>query len=68
MAGTSKKNAGFKLMQFDGEDMLDEYPAPSGRKYRFDNDACQQWIHSTDVNYLTVAYGIKRVPWGDIPE
>jgi len=50
-------------MELTGEP-LDEYPAPSGRKYKFDNDACQEWVHSMDINYLTAAYGIKRVPWG----
>ena len=60
---THKANAGFVLMELTGEP-LDEYPAPSGRKYKFDNDACQEWVHSMDINYLTAAYGIKRVPWG----
>lgn len=61
--GTHKANAGFVLMQVDGDKVEDEYPAPSGRKYKFTNDDCQQWIHPTDVNYLRAAYGIQRVPW-----
>ena len=65
MGGVSKANLGFVLMEYDGdpEEKLDEYPAPSGRKYRFDNDACQDYVHPMDMNYLKAVYGIKKVPW-----
>lgn len=59
---THKANAGFVLMELQ-ERTQENYPGPSGRRYTFDNDACQEWVHGMDANYLTVAYGIKRVPW-----
>lgn len=62
MAGTHKKNAGFVLMELQGERVQDKYDAPSGRSYGF-NDDYQEWVHPTDVNYLRAAYGIQRVPW-----
>lgn len=65
MGGVSKKDAGFVLMEYVGEpeEMLNEYPAPSGRKYKFSNDACQEYVHPMDMNYLRAIYPIERVPW-----
>ena len=65
MGGVSKANLGFVLMEYDGdpEEKLDEYPAPSHRRYKFENDACQEYVHPMDMNYLKAVYGIKKVPW-----
>ena len=65
MAGVTKKDAGFVLMEYEGdpEDKLDEYPAPSGRRYKFENDACEEYVHPMDMNYLQAIYPIRKVPW-----
>jgi len=65
MGGVTKKDAGFVLMEYEGdlEEKLDEYPAPSGRKYRFENDACEEYVHPMDMNYLRAIYPIRKVPW-----
>ena len=65
MGGVTKKDAGFVLMEYEGdpEEKLDEYPAPSGRKYKFENDACEEYVHPMDMNYLRAIYPIRKVPW-----
>jgi hypothetical protein len=60
-----KKDAGYVLMEYVGEaeEKKPEYQGPTGRKYKFDNDACQEYVHPMDMNYLRAIYPIERVPW-----
>ena len=64
-----KRDAGFRLMEYEGdpEEKLEQYEAPSGRRYKFNNDACQEYVHPMDVQYLKALYPIKKVPWRGVP-
>ena len=68
MAGRSKADSGYVLMEYMGmpEEKLKQYPCPTGRKYSFNNKALEEnedWVHPMDVNYLKALYPIRKVPW-----
>lgn len=65
MGGISKKSLGFVNMEYvgDPEEKLEFYPAPSGRRYKFNGEDCRELVHPMDMNYLRAIYPIERVPW-----
>lgn len=68
MAGRSKGNSGFVLMEYVGteEERQQWYRAPTGRRYGFRNQNLEEnedWVHPMDVNYLRAMYPIRKVPW-----
>lgn len=66
MGGVSKRDLHYVEMEFvgDPEHLPPEgFRAPSGRNYKFNNEAHRELVHPMDTNYLRAIYPVEKVPW-----